>query len=373
LWETISDTIYEKINPYIEGKKRIMFRPAGMLNYTPLEAIWDYSHPESSCFRISSGESLKMLAEQPKKLDTALLIGGLDYSYENDLFHNEHGLPSSGRKYALPGIVQSSFSFLPETKREVEHIDSILRPSLHHIMLLQKKDATEELLRDHLIGNQFDIIHIASHSNFFSIKQALESTAIQPFIQSRTYSSLRENLLACNILVLSEAEIINYADLGTGIDADKNNILTGLEVFQMDLSDVSLVVIAGSNSLCSASTSCQNFGLAYALKHAGVKTVMACIWEVADTCTQLIMAEFYKQCVSGKSMHDALRAAQQYVRDYQEVEEEPVMLNDNLTLSEKRMMEPEGISTEKQSVTRTTHPYESPRYWAPFVLLDAVY
>ena len=57
------------------------------------------------------------------------------------------------------------------------------------------------------------------------------------------------------------------------------------------------------------------------------------------------MKEFYRQLMAGNGKHDSMKAAQRHVREYSEIDEDG----------------------------EVTHPYENYKYWAAFVLLDAIH
>ena len=79
------------------------------------------------------------------------------------------------------------------------------------------------------------------------------------------------------------------------------------------------------------------FGLQRGFKKAGAQTLLMSLWKVDDTATQLLMAEFYKNLVSGQNKRAAFLNAQKYLRSYQN-----------------------GI-------------YDKPEYWAAFIMLDGIH
>ena len=81
-------------------------------------------------------------------------------------------------------------------------------------------------------------------------------------------------------------------------------------------------------------------GLQRALKKAGANALIMSLWKVDDYATSIIAVEFYKNYLSGKSARASLYAAQDYVRNYTDE-------NGNKL-------------------------FESPYYWAGFILLDAL-
>jgi len=60
------------------------------------------------------------------------------------------------------------------------------------------------------------------------------------------------------------------------------------------------------------------------------------LWKVDDTATRILMVEFYKNLMNGKSKHQSFKDAQKYLRQF-----------DN-------------------------GKYDKPEYWASFIMLDGL-
>jgi CHAT domain-containing protein len=84
------------------------------------------------------------------------------------------------------------------------------------------------------------------------------------------------------------------------------------------------------------------FGLVRGCLHAGAPSLVVSLWHVDDASTTLLMSDFYKRLTSGESIANALREAQQALRQVERV------------VQGKRI-----------------RPYEHPYYWAPFFLIGA--
>ena len=74
------------------------------------------------------------------------------------------------------------------------------------------------------------------------------------------------------------------------------------------------------------------FGLQRGFKLAGAKSLLMSLWKVDDHATHLLMTEFYRQYLSGKSKRESLYLA--------------------------------------QSTLRSCEEFSAPYYWASFILLD---
>ena len=78
------------------------------------------------------------------------------------------------------------------------------------------------------------------------------------------------------------------------------------------------------------------FGLQRGFKKAGVKTILMSLDKVDDEATKILMVEFYKNLISGKTKHQSLQEAQKHLRQ---------------------------VENGK---------YDKPEYWAAFILLDGI-
>ena len=77
-------------------------------------------------------------------------------------------------------------------------------------------------------------------------------------------------------------------------------------------------------------------GLQRGFKRAGVESILMSLWKVDDEATKILMVEFYKNLMDGKSKHQSLKEAQKYLRQ---------------------------VENGK---------YDKPEYWASFILLDGL-
>lgn len=58
------------------------------------------------------------------------------------------------------------------------------------------------------------------------------------------------------------------------------------------------------------------FGLQRGFKKAGANSILMSLWKVDDEATGLLMTEFHRNWLNGKSNHDALKAAKHAVRSH---------------------------------------------------------
>lgn len=114
-------------------------------------------------------------------------------------------------------------------------------------------------------------------------------------------------------------------------DDVEDGILTAQELSSMNLGSVDMAVLSACQSGLGETTGEGVFGLQRGFKLAGANTLLMSLWKVDDEATKILMTEFYRHFLSGKSKRESLYLAQQHLR--------------------------------------ATHP--EPEYWAAFILLDA--
>ena len=137
--------------------------------------------------------------------------------------------------------------------------------------------------------------------------------------------------MTCSGMVLANAENAwrGYLD----IDSKEDNILTSAEVSELDLRNTDLVVLSACQTGVGTISPDGMFGLQRGFKQAGVHSICASLWSVADLSTSELMQTFYNYWMSGNmNMNQAMRKAMMEQRE------------------------------------RTPAPY----FWAPFILLDGI-
>ena len=115
-----------------------------------------------------------------------------------------------------------------------------------------------------------------------------------------------------------------------------DGILTALEISQLDLSKLDLVVLSACETGLGDLDNGGVYGLQRGFKKAGANTILMSLDKVDDEATKILMVEFYKNLMSGKSKHQSLKDAQKHLRQ---------------------------VENGK---------YDKPEYWASFIMLDGL-
>lgn len=320
--EEISNVLFNQLSQYMESPSIIYFSPSGMLHHVPFENCADFIS-EVSMVRLSSTRQLR-LHRIPTHSFHAEVYGGLYYS--EDISDNSSCASN-----------RAGFSYLSGTKYEVENICNLMDKLSVSYNLYTKEEGTETSFYQ-LDPKQVKVLHLATHG-FFLPKQSFEYSRLRNYLgilQDSNISDIEQSadqsMLRCGLL-LSGAE---YA-MRNSEEFEKNSdgIVTAKDIGCCNFQGLELVVLSACETgLGDVNGSEGVFGLQRGFKQAGAQTILMSLWQVDDLATQMLMVEFYKHFLKGESKKESLYKAQQYVQ--------------------------------------TQKGFESPFYWAGFILLDAL-
>ena len=260
---------------YDKDIEKILFAPDRQLRYIPLAALHDGDSWLIERFNINYISSLSSTdlseSSSPFSTSSAVLAGAL----EKGEFSVQIGNETFG------------FSELPHASSEVELISKIIPNTTI------------------LLGEAF--------------------TPRSTFMNANSYSILH---LATHVVVSTDGPEYSFILFGNG------ETLNLREVDLLNLSNVDLIVLSGSESLIGdqLADGVEILGFSYQFLRAGVKSLVASLWNVSDGGTQVLFTDFYSALLGGDtSTSEALREAQL------------TLINNQDDLS---------------------HPY----YWAPFII-----
>ena len=198
-------------------------------------------------------------------------------------------------------------------------------------------DGTETFVLREINRLKPEILHIGTHG-FNCIDRELSAEEERFLIGDRdSYISPMENSMYRTGLYMSTQKSGNSGNASEGI-------ITAKEISMTDLSHTKLVVLSACSSALGTVNSEGVYGLQRGLKLAGAESLLVSLWDVDDKSTELLMKEFYKQLLLGKTRREALLKAQEAVRNY------------------------DGDMKDNDIGEYKT--YAAPYYWAGFVLID---
>lgn len=337
-WDFLSKELYSiiwgKLEEYVSWGDKIYFSMAGMLHQAPLEILHDKDgrivNDKYLLYRLSSTRELCYHKE--RSLSSVALYGGLVYdkgihAEKENSFKDSHNIKNN---------LRYGWQYLPSTAVEVDNIAMQLDSAHIRTYLRKGQSGTEKSFRK-LSGKNMSILHIATHGFFFNNED----------VKFLSYFNNERNEYISPMkrtgLMMSGG---GAAWLGSNklYKKDEDGILLAEEIASLDLKNTEMVVISACQTgLGEIDSSGEGvFGIQRAFKIAGVNTLVMTLGKVDDKASQLFMQSFYGFLISGVSTYESFRKAQEYVRNYK--------------------YENSGHITT----------YSNPKYWAPFVLLDAI-
>ena len=352
----------------------IYFSPDGFLYQMGIEyltADGKLMNDTYQMYRLSSTRMLCQKAEiRSQKSDvssqkTMTLFGGLLYGPNN----------TKGDR----------FQYLPATLKEVESISALYPGS----KTMTGGEGTEEAFYA-LSGHSPKQLHIATHGFYIhgdKAQQMAQNSRSAGFIQIGANSEIADNSMSRTGLLMCGAEA---GWTGTASTQHQDGVLTAREIMLTDLHTTELAVLSACQTGMGDIEADGVAGLQRGLKMAGVQTMMMSLWDVNDEATGMLMTGFYEGILQGKTKQQALRDAQQRVRTFKGstaqaqraiAEEEKYMSEVEADLAGntrgarplKFLRQNGGQHATAAAVEEKEKiPYAAPRYWAAFILLDAL-
>ena len=337
--DIVGELIWKPILAQYTTVKDIYFSPDGILHLLPIEYYSaDGTNSMSDHYNMYRLSSTKELIWETDKRhpNSAVLYGGLDYnrSLQKTTGNNSNEKPSIWRGIAERG----GFDPLFNTALETQEIKDLLTGKNISTTFYSGETGTEESFRN-LSGRSHSIIHLATHGMY--IKPDGVDTKKKEnnfdFLESlaNVNDPVKEDVaLTHSFLVMAGGNRLISRD--SVKDKDNDGILTSKEISHLNLKGLDLVVLSACESALGDLNNDGVYGLQRGFKKAGANTILMSLNKVDDEATKILMVEFYRNLMSGKTKHQSLKDAQKYLRQ---------------------------VDNGK---------YDKPEYWASFIMLDGL-
>jgi CHAT domain-containing protein len=256
-------------------------------------------------------------------MDSASLIASVNQNKKEQYY-------LASRGYIPDESTRGSWNNLEATKKEIETIAEELKKDKISPIVIEGNDGTEESFKN-LDGQKKSIIHLATHGFFLKDQAARRTTYLNRKLGNEGGSELDLSMKRSGLLFSGA----NTTWLGNELpEYVEDGILLAEEISSINLQGCNLLILSACETGLGEISSEGVFGLQRGFKQAGVKTIVMSLWKVDDVATQIFMSHFYKNLAKGKSKHHAFLKAQDYLRK--------------------------------------TKDYKDPKYWAAFIMLDAI-
>lgn len=320
-----SELLWEPIRGEIESAENIFFSATNILHTIGIEYLPVNNRNNCSIFRVSTTGLVPQIKKR-KRYNNSVLFGGLDYDsivQEDDSVFTR---------------IRSGFSHLDNTFNEVTEIANLMTKNNINTKVFTGKEGTEKQLKK-LNNQDIDILHLSTHGMNIGAQDVkrMKEDNIFLFLQEDQDKNFFyvESALSRSFMVLSGGNQLARRAITDSIEDD--GIITALEISALDFHNVDLVVLSACETAQGAYGDDDNiWGLQRAFKKAGAKTILMSLDKVDDEATRILMVEFYKNLMNGKTKHQSLRDAQKYLR---------------------------SVDNGK---------YDDPKYWASFIMLDGL-
>lgn len=380
----LSKWLWEPLSTSLEKCNVVYFSPSGALHQVAVEHFRDFQDSTAlisnrwQLHRVSSIRELT-LKRNNKFVDSVAIYGGMDYNLDTSTLKRSYLKNPNDNRGINPLYYYDTRSIkngklylnsLLGTEKEALSIDSLMSTLNIGTLLYLDTNGTESSFK-RLSGRKIPVIAIGTHGLYLD---AVLSKVLPVFTYSNNNANNREDeALSRSCLFFSGANhALQGETIPEGID---DGILSAREISRMDLRGTDLLVLSACQTGLGDIAGDGVFGLQRGFKKAGVNTIVMSLWEVHDFATQLLMGRFYGNLfVKKMSKQDALKAAQEYVKNYEMDEAEWASVKRGgdgglLNQTQKGKMAPPHDPTVPKKMIK---PMRDPYYWAGFILLDGL-
>lgn len=307
------------------GEKRRVEKKLNDLFYddTAAKVSWSYLLPYledintinislAGCFHKTPIENLSLDGE--KTMAERYTINRL--SSTSELLHNSYEKGEATVAYG--GIQYKSLAMLEGSEEEANEIVNVVNNA--NVEAASSKvytgsNATKESFVN-LSKQKKEYVHISTHGYYH------ESNA----------ENMRQGV-SSNVIITNKEDA---SLMRSGLYFANDEQLTAYDISLLDLSGLDVVSLSACQTGLGDISGDGVFGLQRGFKKAGAKSILMSLWPVANEPTKLLMTQFYKNLTSGDCKTKA-----------------------------------EALELAKQTVKNNTA-WNSPDYWAGFILLDGI-
>ncbi len=332
--DIVGDLIWKPIVTQYRDARNIFFSPDGIFHLLPIEYynvdITKNMFDNYNMYRLSSTKELTKKHDN-QLYQSAALYGGLDY---NQLRRQAEETHTQWRGIANRG----GFDPLFNTLEEIKEIDTLLTKNNVLTKLFSGESGTEDSFRK-ISCNGVNIVHLATHGMYINQEDLdiWNQTNDYDFIEflGNDKNPVKEDIaLTHSFLVMSGGNENVYRD--SLLNRENDGILTAKDISQLNLKGLDLVVLSACETALGDVYNDGIYGLQRGFKKAGANTILMSLNKVDDEATRILMVEFYRNLMNGKTKRQSLQEAQQYLRK---------------------------VENRK---------YDDPKYWASFIMLDGL-
>jgi tetratricopeptide (TPR) repeat protein/CHAT domain-containing protein len=325
--QQLYNLLWKPLSGYLQATQTVYFSPSGCLHHLSFAAIpcggTEILSDRYQLHQLSSPAQL-INKHHDRAINKIVLYGGIDFDAGLEKMKSTADkYKQSTEKYPVQesrssgqnNIRGGSFIYLDGTMTEVEKIRKLAEDNGVNCIVLTESDAIEESVKN-LSGNSSpDVLHIATHGFFFPDKVGNSDKAglTREAAHASPAFKVSQNPLMRSGLAFTGA---NHSWAGEEIPLDLDDgILTAYEVSNMYLPNTELVVLSACETGLGEIRGSEGvYGLQRSFKIAGADHILMSLWQIPDYQTYELMQLFYANCLTGQTIKDGFRTAQQIMR-----------------------------------------------------------
>ncbi|MEO6610845.1 MAG: CHAT domain-containing tetratricopeptide repeat protein [Chitinophagaceae bacterium] len=315
--------IWEPLEPFLKGIKKIAYSPAGKFYGIAFHALpVDSSTILMDKYQLQQYTSTRQLSLRTETNnssgpggivlfgDALFTMDSLELVRQRKSGINKDGDVVSGSLAKNRGNENGVWVDLPGTAEEIKKISQLFEQNKISNKSFIQAAASEDNLKA-FASKAPPVMHIATHG-FFLPDPEKKNQKRNGIGQGNAYSLADDPLLRSGIVLAGG----NYAWSGKApVEGVEDGIVTAYEISQLNLSNTELVVLSAcETALGDVKGSEGVFGLQRGFKMSGVKKMIVSLWQVPDKETAELMTGFYTYWLSGKSLNASFYQAQSDMR-----------------------------------------------------------
>lgn len=315
--------VWEPLEPFLKGIKKVSYSPAGKLYSIAFNALpIDSNTILMDKYRLQQYTSTRQIALRTattikEKPGSIILFGNALFTMDSLQLVQQRNSRINNAITATSATVAKNrgagsgvWIDLPGTADEVQKIGQLFEQNKIQTKSFTQASASEENFKK-LTGKAPPILHIATHG-FFLPEPGKKKQSGTSSASSNVFAFAKDPLLRSGLVLAGG----NYAWSGkTPVDGMEDGIATAYEISQLNLSNTQLVVLSACETALGDIKGSEGvFGLQRGFKIAGVKKMIVSLWQVPDKETAELMTSLYSYWLSGKTVSESFYQAQSDMR-----------------------------------------------------------